>query len=251
MKQLAIVLLFCLTVSGQTFEVTSVKPHGPAVRGAQGILPACEGGRFVAVAPMILVIRWIYDLTQFQGLDLTAKLPQWAQTASGSYDLEATYNGQISQDQCRKMVENLLVERFKFASHWETETGTVYNLVVAGSGPKMPVVREGDESPGLSETIDGKPVRYSPGATVPSGLTMNQFARLLTNNLRMTVIDKTDLQGLYKIQLAYSRGVAADKAFADPDLFAALQQQLGLKLEEGRGPVSHFVVDNLEKPTEN
>lgn len=255
MKHLVIVLLFCLGLSGQTFEVTSVKPHGPAIRGAQGILPACKDGRFVAVTPMILIIRWAYDLDPAQLVELRPQLPDWAQSISGSYDLEATFNGQVSEDQCRKMTQNLLVERFRFVSHWQAGTGTVYSLVVARSGPKMPAVQEGDASSGLNIMMNGKsPQRLSGASPVPPGLTMDEFARFLEGRLmpRAPVINKTGLRGLYKITLAYSPGAAAaNKAFADPDLFAALQQQLGLKLEEGRGPVSRFVVDNLEKPTEN
>lgn len=248
---MVIVLLFCFGLNGQTFEVAFVKPHDPSVRGAQGVLPACKDGRFVAAMPMLLLIRWIYDLPQFQTSDLTSKLPRWAQGVSGAYDLEATYTGGVSEDQCRQMVENLLVERFKFASHWETKTGTVYNLIVAPGGPKMPPVREGDESHGVSQTINGKSSQRLPDAPSIPGLTMDELARLLSNLLRTTVVNKTNLQGLYKIKLAYSQGAAAEKAFADPDLPTAIQQQLGLKLEEGKGTVSHFVLDHIEMPTEN
>ena len=44
---------------------------------------------------------------------------------------------------------------------------------------------------------------------------------------------------------------AADNPDAAPDLFAAFQQQLGLKLEPTKAPVDVMVIDKVEKPSEN
>ena len=44
---------------------------------------------------------------------------------------------------------------------------------------------------------------------------------------------------------------AADNPDAAPDLFAAFQQQLGLKLESAKAPVDVMVIDKVEKPSEN
>jgi len=49
----------------------------------------------------------------------------------------------------------------------------------------------------------------------------------------------------------YSAGPDLNRHFADPDLFAALEQQLGPKLQEARGTVVQFIVDSIEKPGEN
>jgi len=36
-----------------------------------------------------------------------------------------------------------------------------------------------------------------------------------------------------------------------PDFFTAIQEQLGLRLDARRAPVDTFVIDHIERPTEN
>ena len=73
------------------------------------------------------------------------------------------------------------------------------------------------------------------------------------------VIDRTGLTGYYdsrssgrRSQADVARPAAGPAAAADPDapnIFTAVQEQLGLKLESARGPVEVIVIDRLEKPT--
>jgi len=97
------------------------------------------------------------------------------------------------------------------------------------------------------------------------GTTIEQFASgLLSERAQRVVIDKTGLTGYYDIALTYTpapdqlpRGLAppgAPPPPIDPDgpsLFTAIQEQLGLKLQDQRGPVEIFVIDSIDKPTEN
>jgi uncharacterized protein (TIGR03435 family) len=76
------------------------------------------------------------------------------------------------------------------------------------------------------------------------------------------VIDRTGLTGFYDLTLKWTQEPAVGASLfgvppvppppVDPDapnIFTALQEQLGLKLEAGRGPVEVVVIDRLEKPT--
>ncbi len=102
--------------------------------------------------------------------------------------------------------------------------------------------------------------------------TMPQFAESLANMLDRPVVDMTGLTKNYDFTLDYlpesggrgPMGMPPPKAGdgdtgapeadiqAAPSLFTALQDQLGLKLEQKKGPVDLLVVDRLEKtPTEN
>jgi uncharacterized protein (TIGR03435 family) len=64
------------------------------------------------------------------------------------------------------------------------------------------------------------------------------------------VIDKTGLEGRYAYFLQYGQlGNSPDQA---PDIFGAVQEQLGLRLEPAKAPVQVLVVDHIERtPTEN
>ena len=79
-----------------------------------------------------------------------------------------------------------------------------------------------------------------------------------------TVVDRTGLKGLFDFTLQYSPSIAAASPAAPqtptgtaaapesfPSLTTALEEQLGLKLEAGRGPVNVLVIESVYKPTEN
>jgi uncharacterized protein (TIGR03435 family) len=80
-------------------------------------------------------------------------------------------------------------------------------------------------------------------------MTMPSFADLLTRELKTPVVDLTETPGAYDFKLEWS--VEGDANDAQSALFAALQQQLGLKLESRKLPVALIVVDRAEKPSDN
>jgi uncharacterized protein (TIGR03435 family) len=96
------------------------------------------------------------------------------------------------------------------------------------------------------------------------GTTMAQFAAMISGTAQRVVLDKTGLTGYYDIALTYTptpeqmpQGPAppgAQPPPIDPDgpsFFTAIQEQLGLKLENQRGPVEVVVIDSISQPTEN
>jgi uncharacterized protein (TIGR03435 family) len=97
------------------------------------------------------------------------------------------------------------------------------------------------------------------------GTTMEQFATMISGTAQRVVIDKTGLTGYYDIALTYTptgdqlpQGAPPPGAPApppiDPDgptFFTAIQEQLGLKLDNQRGPVEVVVIDSIQQPTEN
>jgi uncharacterized protein (TIGR03435 family) len=72
------------------------------------------------------------------------------------------------------------------------------------------------------------------------------------------VIDQTGLTGGYYIKIQWAPeqrhaeiGSDAPLGPSGPDIFTALQQQLGLKLKPTKGPVDFIVIDHIERPSEN
>ena len=97
------------------------------------------------------------------------------------------------------------------------------------------------------------------------GVSMADFATFISGTAQRVVIDKTGLTGYYDIALTFTpsgdqlpQGPPPPGAPApppiDPDgpsFFTAIQEQLGLKLDNQRGPVDVVVIDSIQQPTEN
>jgi uncharacterized protein (TIGR03435 family) len=183
------------------------------------------------------------------------------------------------------MLQNLLAERFKLAYHYEKKEMQVYGLVVGKSGLKMkesppepPPAADGappapPASPGkLTIGPDGFPVLPARRGTmsmmamangarriVITDASMEQLVSMLSNQLGRPVTDATGLKGKYDVTLTFASdnanlsASAPDNSETDaPPLLTAVQEQLGLKLEQKKGEVDMFVIDHAQKsPTEN
>ena len=142
------------------------------------------------------------------------------------------------------MVRTMLTERFRLAIHREQRNMAVYGLVVGKKGIKFEEVAEGDSSSNSDN-------QHYQGSRV----SMGSFAIFLSRRMDLPVIDMTGLKGFYNLKLDWApepRGDAASDAPAGPRLPEALQDQLGLKLENRKAPVEVIVVDHAERvPVEN
>ena len=197
--------------------------------------------------------------------------PPWIHTTS--YEINAKAEGNPSKEMMfGPMMQALLEDRFQLKIHRQTKEGPVYFLTVARGRPKLQPFTEGSctlyfgfprppLAPGqkyCEMTISGlKPSVQADGAT------LDEFSKLLRLVVGRPVIDKTGISGQFNLLVKFSRAgtelgstlngqplPAADPT-GPPSIFTAIQEQLGLKLESGRGPVDMLVVDHIEKPSEN
>ena len=235
----AALLLFAATVlSAQTFEVTSVKVNTSG-SGSSG-LPWLAKGRLTATnATMrqMLQAAWGFSSPQIMG-------PAWIDT--DRYDLEARSPEGVADTEVKPMLQALLTERFGLGAHIETKEMPVYTLVVMKDGPKI--------KPTDTEHPFTQPSRM-PGAccmmVAYRGL-LDDLARGLSGTVGRPVINKTGLEGPYTWALQYAQVDGAADLNGAPDIFGAVQQQLGLKLESTKAAVETLVVDRAERvPTGN
>jgi uncharacterized protein (TIGR03435 family) len=238
------------------------------------------GGRLVAEKVLLrYFIQNAYDLKPFQ----VSGGPAWINSVH--YDIDAKADGNPSQSQRRLMMQALLEDRFKLKVHHETRQLPVYELIAAKNGPRLPEPKEGSCT---SPDPNGSPLPPGPGQLIacgrilvlmsPSGArlrggnaSMAELVRVLSNVLGRTVVDKTGFQKTFDVELLFTPdntlgglpalppnlSPSSDSANPAPspdaygNLFAAIQDQLGLKLESAKGPVEVLVIDSVERPSAN
>jgi uncharacterized protein (TIGR03435 family) len=254
------------------FEVVSLKANKSGIRNRS---IGAAGGRFVATN---VSLRGLLDYayrTRSSGLldSQIASGPAWLDT--DRFDVEAKPEGDgrpIPVEQMQIMVQSLLEDRFALKLHRQKRAMAVYNLVVAKKGK---LKRSEDQSPIVYGPLGGPPppsTSSSPPRGVSRMLGNNTGVEFMATAINMAtlagslqlqvdrpIIDKTNLQGLYDIQLRFAPASAIQPAQpgaalpveGGPSLFTALQEQLGLKLQAGKGPVEVFVIDHAEKPDVN
>jgi len=86
---------------------------------------------------------------------------------------------------------------------------------------------------------------------------MSAVARATSGMMGAPVADKTGLTGLWSYSFFYAQPQPLPPV-AERDqqenlltFSAALQEELGLKLESTRGPVDVLVIDSVQQPTDN
>jgi uncharacterized protein (TIGR03435 family) len=240
------------TAAKPSFEVATIKPSSPDARGVRfGLI---DGGRWrVYNHTLKECVAYAYTLT----VGLVSGGPPWI--ASDRYDIVALEPGgsRPTAGQNLLMFQNLLADRFKLKIHRETKQLPVYNLVLGKNGAKVVESAPGARKDDL--VYQGSPGGVGlPGHSVTMGDLVAFIGRVFLDRL---VIDKTGLTGSYDFDLKFAAegtllappgpppsGVDANEL---PDFFAAIQQQLGLKLEPAKGPVETIVIDSVERPSEN
>jgi uncharacterized protein (TIGR03435 family) len=153
----------------------------------------------------------------------------------------------------------MLADRFHVKAHTEVKTLSVFNLVVTKDGPRFkrnPPPPIDPDNPKKGQEGRGN-ININNDDMTATAVPLSTLAEVLADQLSHTVIDKTGLTGDYDFRLKWTSedqsNNTADNGTTDrpPDLFTALQEQLGLKLESTKGPVTTLVVDHADQPTPN
>jgi uncharacterized protein (TIGR03435 family) len=186
--------------------------------------------------------------------------PAWA--VSDHYDILAGTPGEVQPnlDEQMSMLRKLLADRFKLTFHREQKEFSIYALTVTKNGPKLKEsAAPSDKLPELVSVV------FPDHVLMPArNATMAEFASHLANRgvLDRPVVDKTGLSGKYDFDLEWAddetqfggkmrKRASPDDGSEKPDFFAAVQQQLGLRLDATKGPIEVLVIDHVERPSEN
>jgi uncharacterized protein (TIGR03435 family) len=237
------IILAALVAFGQTeappaFEVASVKPNMSGSGSSR--TSGTTGQLTITNRSLKELIEMAYTVQDFQ-----ISAPDWL--GSAKFDIVAKIPAGAQKDQRPAMIQALLAERFHLAVHRESREMPAYALVVGKSGPKLQQVEPGGTSMNDNENHNSRQIT---GERVSMAVLAETLARIVEH----PVVDQTGLQGVYRLKLQYTPDNAKSDGPdpAGPSIYAALQEQLGLKLQTQKLPVEIIVVDHVERvPTEN
>jgi len=238
-----------------SFEVASVRAHNPGDRRNFNNFQAYPDGRFTSDnCSLWMLLHYAFQIQPYQ----FAGGPDWIKSIG--YDLNAKPAEAHDFDDIPLMLQGVLEDRFQLKYHWETRKQPVYNLVVTKPGKLKDSVVKGNctflpRPEGLPKDAACGDLQNRQGDTKGYKLTANELAASLSWLLSKSVINKTNLSGHYDVELRWtpeSSAIRPDVSDQNaPDIFTAIQEQLGLKLQSAKGPVRVFVIDHVERPSDN
>lgn len=231
----------------------------------------------------LLMTAFGVPLDQISGSD-------WVMGQDGRFDIVATVPAGATKEQANEMLLNLLKERFHLTFHREKKDFDMYTLVVAKGGSKLKDAAPADgplpPPPQPGTRAVAAPVDRNGFPQLPAGRTNAQSQahngvaritfRMATPQMLLSflqfsrdgkrAVDQTGLTGKYDFTLEFAQsgmaalgaggrltaGAGGDATDPAPDLFTAVEKQLGLKLEKSKTQLDVVVVDHMDKePTGN
>jgi uncharacterized protein (TIGR03435 family) len=233
-----------------TFEVATIKPSKP---DEQRFMLVFRGNTFETIGTSLSqLITMAYEVHAKQ----IVGAPAWFDTEKFDITAKPDIKGTPNTQQLEAMVQKLIVDRFNLTFHHDQRELPVYVLSVAKTGSKL--TNNGDPN-----GLPGFGLR-APGALNVHSATMSDFASMMQQTvLDRPVLDKTGLTGRFDFNLDWTpddsqfggRGASipppTDASNAPANLYTALEEQIGLKLEAAKAPAEVIVIDHSEKPSQN
>jgi uncharacterized protein (TIGR03435 family) len=224
------------------FDVASLKPAPPPSGRITVDLGNSSHGRLtltnVTLSECLRFAFRIYTDAQIAG-------PDWIKDHGILFNIVAQAPPDTPRDKLREMALTLLTERFQLILHHEARDLRYLALQVDKGGLKMSETKE--DAPAGPETV-------RPGRIIYRHVSGQTLAVLLTRFTGEPILDMTGLKGGYDVDLQWMPDIANASTPAQPgdmtaapSLFAALREQLGLKLEARKGPMDVVVVDHAER----
>ncbi len=229
------------SASAPAFEVASVKPSqhqvGPDYNNQIAYTPTGVTARNVTLKRLIAE-AYRLQLSQISG-------PSWID--QNEYNIDARTAEGTPREQMTLMLRILLAERFNLKQHGETREMRVYDLVVAGSGPKIHPIDDGENAAANSGSrfhgdmrkfADFLAIMFTmPAASSPS-------EPVIADGPQIPVLDKTGLTGIFDFGVDMRPELGTDGFTSWQRI---LQDQLGLRIESRKENVAVIVIDEAAK----
>ncbi len=236
-----------------SFEVATIKPSKPEERFS--LLVNRSGMLNTTDSSLSDLLKFAYDLHPRQLVG-----PAWIETEKYDISAKPDTEGIPNGVQLKMMMQKLLADRFQLTFHKDKKELSVYAITVSKPGPpKLTKNESGGALPGFGGG--------GPAGMLVRNATMAEFANVLQSRIvDRPVVDQSmlgatrwdfvlkwtpDASQLAAAGVPPGAPPPADNADAPPDIYAAMQQQLGLKLESTKAPVEVLVIDKVEKPSAN
>lgn len=232
-----------------TFDVAAIHPT-PA-GSDRGIIKPLPGGNGYVVENMTVktMMSTVYRIPARQIIGG----PDWFSTAT--FNVEAKSDGTFDLEQLHTMFKNLLADRFGVKFHTETKEGAIYVLTIDKSGSKM-------KADGNVSDLNIPIVRTTPAKWIGTKVSMQYLCMFIGQQLRYDprpIVDQTGLHQVYDFTLEFAPelppGLTKEDLLPElqnmPTITEAIRDQLGLRLEPHKGPVTEYVIDQAQKPSEN
>ncbi len=218
-----------------SFDVVSIKPADPLQRSSVDRMhPGWYELRNLTVVDLV-ALGWRVERYQVTGAS------GWQTTAG--WDIDARFPAGTDGFRIPLMIQSMLADRFHLQARLISGEASVYRLLVAKGGTKMPETKEPEGGMSSGQTS----ISFD-------SVDMADFAAFLSIYLKRKVIDATGLTARYRIDLRFSP-MSFDPS-GDPDtressIFSAMPQQLGLRMETSRAIQPAVLIESVEKPSPN
>ncbi len=237
-----------------SFEVATIKPNDSDGTSMQVL--TFRGRNFITDNSSLAdLIMFAYSVQMKQIIGA----PDWIE--KDRYDINATPDreGTPSADQVRLMIRKLLADRFQLKFHHDKRELSAFVLTVGKDGSKLKPAQPNGNLHGIGiQPAKSGAMMFANNAPIPA---FTSFLQSLV--LDRPVVDQTGLTGRYDLTVTFTPDDSlfnghppvspelAEGVEAAPNLFDAIQQQLGLKLTLEKTQVDVLAIDHVEKPSAN
>lgn len=236
------------------FEVATIKPSNPDSPG-KGININRARQFTTRNTTLSDLVTFAYGLHPKQ----LVGAPDWVRKDKFDILAKPDADGMPNDKQIKTMMQKMLADRFQLAFHREKQDLSVYAIVIGKDGQKL------TPSGGDPNSLPGIGSGGGLGNLIVRNATIGDFSGFMQFMIMdKPVVDQTGLQGRFNFTLKWTPDEfqypnfagpkprpPADTADAPPDLYSAIQQQLGLKIESTKAPVDVLVIDKVSKPSAN